>query len=104
MLDAAECRRQPVVVGHSVDHRQRTRAFGQYYLELGGPTAGEVEVGGLPPDYELPVRRNSDRLGKDTAVCADSRLIGAEVGIEGEERIQERTVGRRIGIHRHALI
>src|SRR5882724_662897 len=79
LLDAAGSRRA-VVGGCPVDRRQRIRAFGQQYLELGS-AAGNVEVGGLPPDDELPVRRSSQRLGEDTTVCADSRLIGAQVVI-----------------------
>ena len=63
-----------VVAGHPVDHRQRIRAFGQQYLELGGCGGRRaVEVGGLPPDDELPVGRSSQRLGKDTAVWADTQ-------------------------------
>src|SRR5207244_9301261 len=70
LLDAAGCR-QAVVAGRPVDHRERIRAFGQEYLELGG-CGGRwgVEVGGLPPDDELPVGRSSQRLAKDTAVWA----------------------------------
>jgi hypothetical protein len=73
LLDAAN-RRQPVVAGRPVDHRQSIRAFGQYYLELRlRRTRGTVEVVGLPPDDELPIRRSSHRLGKDTAACAGTR-------------------------------
>ena len=92
LLDAAECRRQPVVAGHPVDHRQRIRAFGQQYLELRlRGTRGAVEVVGLPPDDELPVGRSSQRLGKDTAAWAGTHtFIGNQIGIVREEGIQER--------------
>ena len=70
LLDAGDCR-QPVVAAHPVDHRQRIRAFGQYYLELRlRGTRRAVEVVGQPPDEELPVGRSSHRLGEDTAVWA----------------------------------
>jgi hypothetical protein len=60
-----------------------------------------VEVGGLPSDDELPVRRSSQRLGKDTAVCADTGLIGAQIVIIWEQGIVERTA--LIRGYRHAL-
>ena len=67
LLDTAGCR-QTVVAGCAVDHRQRIGAFGQEYLKLRGRGGrGSVEIGSLPPDDELPVRRSSQRLGKDTA-------------------------------------
>jgi hypothetical protein len=69
-LDSADCR-QPIVAGYPVDHRQRGRAFGQYYLELRlRGTRRAVEVVGLPSDEELPVGRSSHRLGEDTAAWA----------------------------------
>jgi hypothetical protein len=61
-----------------------------------------VEVGGLPPDDELPVGRSSQRLGEDTAVCADPRLVGAEIVIVWKQGIQERTALSRV--YRDALI
>ena len=85
-----------------VDRRQRTRAFGQYNLELRGPFAGVVEVSRLPSDDELPVRRSSQRLGEDTAVCAHTGLIGAQVVIIWEQGIVERTA--LIRRYRHTLL
>jgi hypothetical protein len=61
-----------------------------------------VEVGGLPPDDELPVRRSSQRLGEDTAVCAHTGLIGAQVVIIWEQGIVERTA--LIRRYRHTLL
>jgi len=85
-----------------VDRRQRTRAFGQHNLELGRSLTGMVEVGGLPPDDELPVRRSSQRLGEDTAVCAHTGLIGAQVVIIWEQGIVERTA--LIRRYRHTFL
>jgi len=106
LLDAAECRRQPVVAGHSVDHRQRIGAFGQEHLELGlCGTRRAVEVVGLPPDDELPVGRSSQRLRKDTAAWAGTHtFIGNQILIVREQGIQKRTMGCWIRIHWHALI
>ena len=101
MLDAAGglC---ALVDRRPVDRRQRTRAFGQYNLELGRSLTGMVEVGGLPPDDELPVRRSSQRLGEDTAVCADTGLNGAQVVIIWEQGIVERTA--LIRRYRHTFL
>ena len=100
MLDAAGCG-QAVVSGRPVNHRERIRAFGQYYLELGRAT-NNVEVGGLPPDNELPVGLSSQCLGKDTAVWADTGFIGAQVVIVWKQGIEERTA--LIRVYRHALL
>jgi predicted ABC-type sugar transport system permease subunit len=61
-----------------------------------------VEVGGLPSNDKLPVRRCSQRLGEDTAVCAHTCLIGAQVVIVREQGIEERTA--LIRVYRHALL
>ena len=88
LLDATGCRLSVVAARVPVDHRKRIRAFGQYHFELGViATSGGGEVGGLPPDDELPVRRSSQRLREDTAVWADTRLIGAQVVIVRKQGI-----------------
>ena len=88
LLDAAGCRQAVVAARVPVDHRKRIGAFGQYHFELGAiATSGRGEEGGLPPDNELPVRRSSQRLGEDTAVWADTRLIGTQVVIERKQGI-----------------
>src|SRR5438046_110491 len=49
-----------------------------------------VEVGRLPPDDELPVGRNSQRLSKDTAIRARSYLISTQVVVVSEDLIAKR--------------
>ena len=102
MLDAADCS-QTAVASYPVDYRQRIRAFGQQYLELRlRGTRRAVEIVGLPPDDELPIRRSSQRLGKDTAACAGTgSFIGNQIRIVREEGIHERILATR-RIHRHA--